>query len=57
VVDIQDVADFSATGLYGKPSYNAVPSIAAVPEPTCVGLVIAGGLAALPLLRQKRPGR
>ncbi|MFM7519386.1 MAG: beta strand repeat-containing protein [Planctomycetota bacterium] len=56
VVDIQDVADFSATGLYGKASYNAAPSVAAVPEPTCVGLVIAGGLVALPLLRRKRPG-
>lgn len=62
VVDILDAADFLSTGLFDAGPYNPAATsggVAMVPEPSCVGLGIASGLAALPLLRQRRrrPGR
>ncbi|MGI9176542.1 MAG: PEP-CTERM sorting domain-containing protein, partial [Pirellulales bacterium] len=47
VVDIHDAADFLATGLYDQGSYNpssGAASVAAVPEPSALWLVIAGGV-------------
>jgi len=45
VVDIQDIADFSATGLYGGANYNTAPaSVAAVPEPSALGVLAASTL-------------
>jgi len=57
VVDILDAADFLSTGLFDAGPYNPVAAsgaVAVVPEPTGVGLLIASGLAVLPLLRQRR---
>jgi len=57
VVDILDAADFLSTGLFDAGPYNPVAAsgaVAVVPELTGVGLLIASGLAVLPLLRQRR---
>ncbi|MGI9177527.1 MAG: beta strand repeat-containing protein, partial [Pirellulales bacterium] len=46
VVDVLDAADFIATGLYNQGVYNAasgaVGAVAAVPEPTAVGMAVIG---------------
>jgi autotransporter-associated beta strand protein len=55
-VDILDAADFFATSLYDAGSYNSpAGSIAAVPEPSMLGLVGAG-IAGLIAARHKRAG-
>jgi fibronectin-binding autotransporter adhesin len=55
VVDILDAADFFATSLYDAGSYNSpAGSIAAVPEPSILGLV-GVGVVGLLVARRKRP--
>jgi autotransporter-associated beta strand protein len=56
VVDILDAADFFATSLYDAGSYNPpAGSIAAVPEPSTLGLIGIGvGTAGLMAMRRKR---
>jgi autotransporter-associated beta strand protein len=56
VVDVLDAADFFNTGLYDTGNYNTPPgSIAAVPEPSVLGLVGIGvGIAGLMVMRRKR---
>jgi len=56
VVDILDVADFFATGLYDAGNYNsAAGSIAAVPEPSVLGLAgVGAGVAGLLGMRRRR---
>jgi len=55
-VDILDAADFFATGLYDAGSYNTPAGIiAAVPEPSTLGLV-GIGVAGLMAMRRKRAG-
>jgi len=58
IVDIQDVADFAATGLYGGPSYNTVsPSVAAVPEPSALGVLAASTLLGFGWAARRSPSR
>jgi hypothetical protein len=56
VVDILDVADFFSTGLYDAGSYNTpASSVAAVPEPSTLGLVgLGAGIVGLMAARRKR---
>jgi len=55
-VDILDAADFFATSLYDAGSYNSASgAIAAVPEPSMLGL-IGIGVAGLMAMRRKRAG-
>jgi len=56
IVDILDAADFFVTGLYDAEIYNTAPGIAAVPEPTSLGLAIAAGIAGWLLLRRGGDG-
>jgi autotransporter-associated beta strand protein len=57
-VDILDAADFFATSLYDAGSYNApAGSIAAVPEPSMLGLVgVGASVVGLMGMRRKRAG-
>jgi hypothetical protein len=58
LVDILDALDFFNTGLYDAGNYNAASgSIAAVPEPSVLGLVgIGAGVAGLMAMSRKRAG-
>jgi autotransporter-associated beta strand protein len=54
--DVLDIADFMSTGLFNAGSYNTPPaSIAAVPEPSTLGLVgLGAGLRWLAAARRRR---
>jgi len=55
MVDVLDAAEFLVTGLYGGGSYNPPPAaeaVAAVPEPSALWLVLAGGLGLAVVVRR-----
>jgi hypothetical protein len=56
IVDILDAADFFATGLYDAGTYNTAPgaagSVAAVPEPSAIGLAAMSAVVLLAVSRR-----
>ena len=60
VVDILDAASFLSNGLFDAGAYNPAPgqagTVAAVPEPAPLSLLLAAGLSAWAAVRRRRPG-
>ena len=60
MVDILDAASFLSNGLFDAGAYNPAPgqagTVAAVPEPAPLSLLLAAGLSAWAAVRRRRPG-